>query len=107
MAAGGVKIAVLDAPLLFEAGWDKLCEKLLFVEAPVEVRLARALGRGWNEDEFAARQGPGSLHFSDRRADVIIDNSSSPERTEAQVEHFWHPFSVRDPAAGACVCRRP
>ena len=56
MEAAGVKVAVLDAPLILEAGWDRLCEKLVFVDAPPEVRLARALGRGWTEEEFAARQ---------------------------------------------------
>ncbi len=91
MEAGGVKIAVLDAPLILEAGWDKLCEKLVFVDAPAEVRLARALGRGWNEEEFAARQAAQeSLDLKRRRADVIIDNAGSPQRTAAQVEHFWH-----------------
>ncbi|MGO8689383.1 MAG: dephospho-CoA kinase [Thermoguttaceae bacterium] len=91
MEAGGVKIAVLDAPLILEAGWDKLCEKLVFVDSPAEVRLARALGRGWNEEEFAARQAAQeSLDLKRRRADVIIDNAGSPQRTAAQVEHFWH-----------------
>ena len=72
MEAGGVKIAVLDAPLILEAGWDKLCEKLVFVDAPAEVRLARALGRGWNEEEFAARQAAQEslgLEASPRRCD--------------------------------------
>ena len=32
LAAAGVKIAVLDAPLLVEAGWDDWCEKTVFVE---------------------------------------------------------------------------
>ena len=91
MEAAGVKVAVLDAPLILEAGWDKLCEKLVFVDAPPEVRLARALARGWNEEDFAARQAAQeSLDLKRRRADVIIDNSGSPQRTEAQVEHFWH-----------------
>jgi dephospho-CoA kinase len=91
LEAGGVKIAVLDAPLILEAGWDKLCERLVFVDAPPEVRLARARGRGWNEEEFAARQGAQeSLDLKRRRADVIIDNAGSPQRTAAQVEHFWH-----------------
>ena len=40
LAAAGVEIAVLDAPLLVEAGWDDWCEKTVFVEAPPEVRLA-------------------------------------------------------------------
>ena len=72
---------VLDAALLLEAGWDKLCERLAFVEAPPEVRLARATARGWTAAEFAAREAAQeSLDFKRRRADVIIDNSGARGR---------------------------
>jgi len=91
MVCSGVAVAVLDAPLLLESGWDKLCKKLVFVEAPREVRLARALARGWNEEDFAAREGvQESLGSKRERADAIIDNSGSPEQTRAQLERFWH-----------------
>ena len=53
----GVQVAVLDAPLILEAGWDRLCNVLVFVATPREARLARALARGWGEEEFAAREG--------------------------------------------------
>jgi dephospho-CoA kinase len=88
--ASGVQIAVLDAALLLEAGWDGMCEKTVFVESPREVRLARALARGWTEEDFVAREAvQESLDRKRPRADVIIDNSGSPERTQAQVEQFW------------------
>jgi dephospho-CoA kinase len=83
-------LAVLDAALMFEAGWDKLCEKFVFVDVPRGVRLARALARGWTENDFAAREGAQeSLEFKRRRADVIIDNAGSPEHTHIQVERLW------------------
>lgn len=86
----GVKVAILDAALLFEAGWDDLCEKTVFVESPRDVRLARALTRGWNESEFAAREGvQESLDRKRAFADEIIDNSGPPERTQAQIERCW------------------
>ena len=88
--AAGIKVAVLDAALLFEAGWDEMCEKTVFVEAPREVRLSRALARGWTEEDFEARECvQDSLDRKRPRADVIIDNSGSAERTQAQVEQFW------------------
>ena len=88
--AAGVRVAVLDAALLFEAGWDEMCEKTVFVESPREARLARALARGWTEEDFAARECvQESLERKRPRADVIIDNSGSAERTQAQVEQFW------------------
>ena len=90
MVAAGTEVAVLDAPLLLEAGWKDLCEKTVFVEAPREARTARALAREWNEEDFAAREdAQESLQRKRESADVIIDNSGSPERTQAQVERFW------------------
>lgn len=48
---------VYDAPLLFEAGLDKECDAVLFVDAPESVRIERARrGRGWDEAEYRRRQ---------------------------------------------------
>lgn len=90
LESAGVAVAVLDAPLLLESGWDKLCEKMVYVDAPRSARLWRALSRGWSEEDFAAREAAQeSLDFKRRRADVVLDNSGSPEQTQAQIERFW------------------
>jgi dephospho-CoA kinase len=84
------KVAVLDVPLLFEGGWDESCDKVLFVDTPRELRLNRARLRGWTEENFDARErAQVSLDVKRSRADVIIDNSSSPEHAHAQVQRFW------------------
>jgi dephospho-CoA kinase len=81
---------VLDAPLLLEAGWAVLCDQLIFVDAPRELRLKRALGRGWSEEDFSAREAAQQpLGLKKRLAAAIIDNSGSKEQTFAQVEHLW------------------
>ena len=56
-AAAGTAVAILDAPLLWEAGWNGWCDKIVFVDAPREERLRRATARGWSRDDFAAREG--------------------------------------------------
>ena len=90
LATAGVEIALLDAPLLVEAGWDDWCEKTVFVEAPREERLRRAMARGWTKEDFAAREAAQeSLDCKRAHADIIIDNAGPPERTQAQVEQFW------------------
>ncbi|MFC1596675.1 dephospho-CoA kinase [Planctomycetota bacterium] len=91
LEAAGRGVAVLDAPLLLEAGWDRLCDTLVFVDAPQRLRLARARGRGWSEEEFVARQGAQeSLDVKREMAEVTLDNSGTPEQTRLQVERFWH-----------------
>ncbi|MEN6557282.1 MAG: dephospho-CoA kinase [Thermoguttaceae bacterium] len=83
-------LVVLDAALLTETGWDKWCEKVVFVDAPREMRQLRAAARGWEKEDFAAREAAQeSLDRKRERADVIIDNSGPLERTQAQVEQLW------------------
>ncbi|MBX9789257.1 MAG: dephospho-CoA kinase [Pirellulales bacterium] len=82
---------VVDAAVMIKAGWDALCDTLVFVDAPREVRLQRARQRGWTEEEFGRREAAQeSLDEKRARADVIIDNAGSPDDTSAQVEQFWH-----------------
>ncbi len=88
--APNAPLAVLDAALILEAGWDRLCDYLAFVDVPQELRLARAVRRGWTEGDFAAREAAQeSLESKRARADVIIDNSGPSEHTQAQVQRLW------------------
>ena len=91
LRAAGRVAAALDAPLLLEAGWDRLCDTLWFVDAPRGLRLARARERGWSDADFAAREAAQeSLEAKRRRADVVVDNSGPPDATRVQVERLWH-----------------
>jgi len=103
-AEQGCPAAVLDAPLLLEVGWDRWCDKLVFVDAPWEVRQARALARGWSADQLAAREAAQwPLDKKRLRADIIIDNSGSLEHTRRQVLQFWQSL-IPGPAypSGSC-----
>jgi dephospho-CoA kinase len=89
-AQPGLRAVVLDAPVLFEAGWNKYCDRVVFVEAPRHVRLQRARQRGWTENEFSAREAAQeSLDMKRECADWVIDNSRSADDTYAQVQQFW------------------
>ena len=91
VAAADREIVVLDAAVLIEAGWDDICDTIVFVDTPREIRLARALGRGWSQEDFAAREAAQeSLNEKRKRADLVIDNSGGIETTRPQVAHLWH-----------------
>ena len=88
---GTARVIVLDAAVMIKAGWDKKCDQLMFVDAPRQIRLERALERGWTQQEFEVRERSQiPLEQKRQRANIIIDNSGSEEDTGKQVEHFWH-----------------
>jgi dephospho-CoA kinase len=82
----GPALVVLDAAVMLEAGWNNVCDQLVYVHAPREQRLARVASRGWSPADVAAReraQLPLSVKAS--RADVTVDNSGAPEDVDRQV----------------------
>lgn len=55
--AAGARAIIYDAPLLFEAGIDKVCDAVVWVECPRQERLRRvAATRGWDEAELQRRE---------------------------------------------------
>ena len=88
---GECPVIVLDAAVMFKAGWDKICERVIFVDSPVEQREIRAISRGWTKDQFHSRERSQlPLDEKKRRSDIVIDNSGSIQKTHKQVEEVWH-----------------
>ena len=82
-----VPAVILDAPLILEKGLDRLCDHLVYISAPEQIRLSRAeRTRGWNPSEIALREATQvSLKTKQNRADYTVDNSTSPEHTFEQI----------------------
>lgn len=88
--ARGVKLAVLDIPLLFETGGDAEVDAVVVVTAPAEVQAARVLARpGMTRERFEAilaRQTPDAEKR--RRADFVIDTGPGLEAARARVREI-------------------
>lgn len=81
-----VPAVVLDAAVLFEAGWDELCTHVLFVVAPEEVRSGRAASRGLDTQAWRKRENSQiSLDSKEARCYCKLDNSSSVSHLREQV----------------------
>jgi dephospho-CoA kinase len=79
---------------MLKAGWDRMCDVLLFVDTPRRIRLARARRRGWTEADFAAREAAQEPVEAKRsRAEIILDNSTSRDHLHAQIDRFWRRLS--------------
>jgi len=88
--ASGHPAAIIDAAVLLKAGWDHLCDSIIFVEVPEDIRKQRAVDRGWAPSELARReQSQLPLEAKRQRADTIIDNSQDRETTRRQVRQYW------------------
>jgi dephospho-CoA kinase len=91
LAAEGQRVAVLDAALVFEANWRPMCDVVLFVDAPREVRLERARRRGWTDGEFARREAAQwSVEEKRRHADATVSNAGSEVALRQAVQEFWN-----------------
>ncbi len=75
-ARRGVRMIVIDAPLLLEAGVDKECDAVVFVDAPREQRLERVRSRGWDDAELTRREAA-QMPLSEKRARsaFVIENN--------------------------------
>jgi dephospho-CoA kinase len=75
------RLIVLDAAILFEAGWNDLCDRVVFVDAPRQNRLERLMAqRQWTAADLASRE----LHQIDletkgRLADYVLTNEGPVE----------------------------
>ncbi|HHK41054.1 MAG TPA: dephospho-CoA kinase [Planctomycetaceae bacterium] len=99
-----VPVVVLDIPLLLEVGWRDLADEVLFVEAPEEVRRARATLRGWSDEEWRQRekaQWPAERKRAS--ADVVVDNGGSPADLRKQLAQWWQEKTGGGPLRQASV----
>lgn len=96
-------VVVLMIPLLFEAGFDSLCDLIWVVDCGTEPEQRRRLIRrdGLTEQQAHQRmaaQWPMALKIA--RADVVIDNQGSLEELKANVHQAlaasWPPRAFND-----------
>ena len=86
------RAAVLDVPLLFEAGWDALADETWVVALPREEQLARLLARDTSMDAGEARARiAAQMPLAEKcaRADVVIDNSGTVEEIREYIGKLW------------------
>ena len=87
-AQGDCPFVLYDAPTLFEAGADDLCERIIGVLADTEVRVQRIMARD-GLDEAAARARIGAQPDADfyrARCDYIVENNGDLADLQRQAD---------------------
>jgi dephospho-CoA kinase len=105
--AAGVRIVVLDIPLLFETGAQERCDAVAVVSASLVAQRERVLARpGMTEERFEAisrRQMPDEEKR--RRAHFVIDTSRSHADARRQIDALIRALAGRPTRRPAMVGR--
>lgn len=82
------KSVVVEAALLFAAGWDDLCDRIWFVEASQAVVIERLMQRSQlNQQEALARWNSQSFSKQDfAKVNVFLKNEANMAELEAAVD---------------------
>ncbi len=82
---------IVDVPLLYEVGWDRLFPRVILAYAPVPIQIRRLMERDRLSREIAelTLTVQMSIEEKKKKASYIIDNSGTQEKTLAQVEALF------------------
>lgn len=84
----GAKILIIDAPTLFEAGYDKSCDMTVSILAPASLRVERISERDEisTSDALLRTQAQKDDSFYYERSDRVIVNDADEEALKRQAE---------------------
>lgn len=98
IAKQGTAFAVLEAALLFDAGWDDLTDEVWVTVAPAKVAAERTAARsGIPVEQVLERIQKAQMETDERvrRSDVVIDTSGTIEETIERAREAWRAMRTR------------
>ncbi len=87
----GVDVVVVEAALLFEAGWDSLVEEVWVTDSPEQMVIERLKKRNGLSEEEARKRISSQMDRSERleKSDFVIDNSGDMAGLETAIKELW------------------
>ena len=81
-------MVLIDAPVLFESGFDARCAAVICVTAPEEVRIARIMKRDGIDREAAEKRLRSQMSAEElkKKADYVIENDADRPTLYARVD---------------------
>lgn len=89
-------LVVLDAPLLIEQHYDKICDFIMTIDVSKKIQLERLIERDNLFEDEAKSRIESQLSSRERNgfADVVIDSSGTVEQTRKQVIKWLETINV-------------
>ncbi len=99
--AAGNALVVLEAAVLFEAGWEDLADEVWVVVVEPDLAVQRLASRNGLDEAAARARIDSQLSNAERtaRADVVITNNGTLEELEANIQRAWDELQTRLHAA--------
>jgi dephospho-CoA kinase len=92
----GVSLLFIECAILYQAGIDQFCDKVVAVTAPEQVRLERVIARDHSTiDEVRARMRAQEIEKDLQRADLVVNNDGKTEIMVIclQIQDFFRNFA--------------
>lgn len=87
----GVNVVVVEAALLFEAGWDTLVEEVWVTDSPEHIVIGRLKERNGLSEEEAKKRINSQMGRAERieRSDFVINNSGDMADLGNAIKELW------------------
>ena len=87
----GVEVVVVEAALLFEAGWDSLVEEVWVTDSTEQVVIERLKQRNGMSEEEARKRISSQMGRTERleRSDYVIENSGDMATLGSTIKELW------------------
>ena len=91
LSEASVAVAVVEAAVLFEAGWETLVDEVWTTVAPDDVVIERLRQRNGLNAQEASKRINSQMSSEDRirRSDVVIENASDLAALQRQIKALW------------------
>ncbi len=101
LETAGNQTALLEAAVLFEAGWEDLVDEIWVVVVDPDQAVARLASRNGLDPEAARARIDSQLSNAERvaRANIVIENNATLEELEAGIQSAWDQLQERLHAA--------
>jgi len=93
----GQSMVIIEAPVIFERGYQNRFDQIIAVSAPINVVISRLREKGISEEDVRKRlQSQFPMEMKADKTDFIVDNSKDMENTRGQVEAIYQQLLVKE-----------